>query len=68
VTIKNILGHVSLQTTQIYAELSQETVDKKLKEWNVMHRLGERISEEEAYAVKQMEAGQTAGKLDKRTL
>jgi site-specific recombinase XerD len=34
VTIKNILGHVSLQTTQIYAELSQETVDKKLKEWN----------------------------------
>ena len=34
VTIKNIMGHVSLQTTQIYAELSQETVDKRLKEWN----------------------------------
>ena len=34
VTIKNILGHASLQTTQIYAEMSQETVDKKLKEWN----------------------------------
>lgn len=34
VTIKNILGHVSLQTTQIYAELSQETVDKRLKQWN----------------------------------
>lgn len=34
VTIKNILGHVSLQTTQIYAEMSQEMVDKKLKEWN----------------------------------
>ena len=33
-TIKNILGHASLQTTQIYAEMSQETVDKKLKEWN----------------------------------
>ena len=32
VTIKNILGHVSLQTTQIYAEFSQDTVDKKLKE------------------------------------
>jgi len=31
VTIKNILGHVSLQTTQIYAELSQETVNKKLR-------------------------------------
>ena len=34
VTIKNILGHASLQTTQIYAEMSQETVDRKLKEWN----------------------------------
>lgn len=34
VTIKNILGHVSVQTTQIYAEISQDTVDKKLKEWN----------------------------------
>lgn len=34
VTIKNILGHVSLQTTQIYAEISQETVDQKLREWN----------------------------------
>ena len=34
VTIKNILGHVSVQTTQIYAEMSQDTVDKKLKEWN----------------------------------
>ena len=34
VTIKNILGHVSLQTTQIYAEISQNTVDQKLREWN----------------------------------
>lgn len=34
VTIKNILGHVSVQTTQIYAEMSQNAVDKKLKEWN----------------------------------
>lgn len=34
VTIKNILGHVSLQTTQIYAEMSQNTVDQKLREWN----------------------------------
>ena len=34
VTIKNILGHVSLQTTQIYTELSQETVNKRLREWN----------------------------------
>lgn len=34
VTIKNLLGHASVMTTQIYAELSQETVDKKLQEWN----------------------------------
>lgn len=34
VTIKNILGHVSVQTTQIYAEMSQDAVDKNLKEWN----------------------------------
>lgn len=34
VTIKNILGHVSVQTTQIYAEMSQNTVDQKLREWN----------------------------------
>lgn len=33
-TIKNILGHVSVQTTQIYAEMSQDSVDRKLKEWN----------------------------------
>lgn len=34
VTIKNILRHVSVQTTQIYAEMSQDSVDRKLKEWN----------------------------------
>ena len=34
VVIKNFLGHISLQSTQIYAELSQNTVDKYLKEWN----------------------------------
>jgi len=34
VVIKNFLGHASLQTTQIYAELSQNTVDRHLKEWN----------------------------------
>lgn len=32
--IKNFLGHASLQSTQIYAELSQGTVDRHLKEWN----------------------------------
>lgn len=32
--IKNFLGHSSLQSTQIYAEISQNTVDRHLKEWN----------------------------------
>jgi integrase/recombinase XerD len=34
IVIKNFLGHESLQSTQIYAELSQNTVDRHLKEWN----------------------------------
>ncbi|OLN25823.1 hypothetical protein DSOL_5218 [Desulfosporosinus metallidurans] len=34
VVIKNFLGHASLQSTQIYAEISQNTMDKHLKEWN----------------------------------
>lgn len=34
VVIKNFLGHASLQSTQIYAEISQDTVNKHLKAWN----------------------------------
>jgi len=34
IVIKNFLGHSLLQSTQIYAEISQNTVDKYLKEWN----------------------------------
>lgn len=34
VVIKNFLGHASLQSTLIYAEISQNTVDRYLKEWN----------------------------------
>ena len=34
VVIKNFLGHKSIQSTQIYAELTQNTVEKHLKEWN----------------------------------
>ncbi len=32
--IKSFLGHSSLQSTQIYAEISQQTIDKYLNEWN----------------------------------
>lgn len=34
VVIKNFLGHVSLQSTLIYAEVSQNTVNKHLREWS----------------------------------
>lgn len=32
--IKNFLGHASVATTQRYAELSQSTTDKHIREWN----------------------------------
>lgn len=34
VVVKNFLGHVSLQTTQIYAEVTQDTMNQQLQEWN----------------------------------
>lgn len=34
IAIKNFLGHTSVATTQRYAELSQGTVNKHIKEWN----------------------------------
>lgn len=34
IVVKNFLGHVSIQTTQIYAEISQRTADRELKAWN----------------------------------
>lgn len=32
--IKNFLGHSNVQTTQIYAEMAQNTVDRYVTEWN----------------------------------
>jgi site-specific recombinase XerD len=34
VVIKNFLGHASLQSTQIYAEVTQSTLDMHIKAWN----------------------------------
>lgn len=34
IVVKNFLGHVSLQTTQIYAEVTQDTMNKQLQSWN----------------------------------
>ena len=35
--IKSFLGHAQLATTEIYASLSQETVNKKVWEWNEVY-------------------------------
>jgi site-specific recombinase XerD len=32
--VKNILGHASITSTQIYVEISQQTVDQSMREWN----------------------------------
>lgn len=32
--VKNILGHASIQTTQIYLDISQQAVDRSMEEWN----------------------------------
>lgn len=34
IAIKNFLGHVSVHTTERYAELTQSTVNNYIKEWN----------------------------------
>jgi len=34
VIVKNILGHTSIQTTQIYVEITQQTVDKYIRNWS----------------------------------
>lgn len=32
--VKNILGHASIQSTQVYVELTQQAVGRYMKEWN----------------------------------
>ena len=32
--VKNILGHTSILTTQIYLDISQQTIDDSIKQWN----------------------------------
>ena len=34
IVVKNFLGHASLQTTQIYAEITQDAMNRHLKSWN----------------------------------
>ena len=32
--VKNVLGHSSIQTTQVYLDISQQMVDRSMEEWN----------------------------------
>jgi site-specific recombinase XerD len=32
--VKNILGHASIQSTQVYVEITQQTIDQYMKEWS----------------------------------
>lgn len=48
VVVKNFLGHASLQTTQIYAEVTQDTMNRQLRTWNEKWFLKNDESEEKA--------------------
>lgn len=34
IVVKNILGHASLSTTEVYIQISQEQTDNSIMEWN----------------------------------
>lgn len=34
IIVKNILGHASVQTTQVYVAITQQTVDRAMEQWN----------------------------------
>lgn len=67
----NLAEKIAMTVTEspyrVTAEIISETCGQSISHggaWNLVQRLGERISEEEDYAVRQMEAGQAAGKAE----
>lgn len=65
----NLAEKIAMTVTEspyrVTAEIISETCGQSISHggaWNLVQRLGERISEEEYHAVKQMEAGQAEGK------
>lgn len=65
----NLAEKIALTVTEspyrVTAEIISETCGQSISHggaWNLVQKLGERISEEENHAVKQMEAGQAEGK------
>lgn len=64
----NLAEKIAMAVTEspyrVTAEIISETCGESISHggaWNLVQKLGERISEEEEYCVKQMEAGQTEG-------
>ena len=67
----NLAEKIAMTVTEspyrVTAEIISETCGQSISHggaWNLVQKLGERISEEEDYAVRQMEAGQAAGKAE----
>lgn len=65
----NLAEKIAMTVTESPYRVTAETISNTCGQsisaggvWNVMQRLGEKICEEEAYAVKQMKADQTEGK------
>lgn len=65
----NLAEKIAMTVTESPYRVTAETISSTSGQsisasgvWNVMQRLGEKISEEEKYAVKQMHADQTEGK------
>lgn len=65
----NLAEKIAMTVTEssyrVTADIISETCGQSISHggaWNLVQRLGERISEEEDHAVKQMEAGQAEGK------
>ena len=65
----NLAEKIAMTVTEspyrVTADIISETCGQSISHggaWNLIQRLGERISEEEDHAVKQMEAGQAEGK------
>ena len=65
----NLAEKIALTVTEAPYRVSADTVSSTCGQtishggvWNLIQQLGERISEEEEYAVKQMEAGRAEGK------
>ena len=67
----NLAEKIAMTVTEspyrVTADIISETCGQSISHggaWNLIQRLGERINEEEDYAVKQMEAGQAVGKAE----